>query len=257
MLWNVYRPLRRWLQKSPMRIDLRVERRPSGPPNRTNTINLNVGAGQYRIDGFQSLDNYHQNYHGSRKRFFRNGYVQFDLTNDALPYDSGSVDNIYCSHVLEHVPLESSARFLAECRRVLKPGGVLRIVVPNAEALFEAFQVKLNMPGANRILLEEELFELVGTNDALFFARARFHSIDSFSQIVTAVGSVPADPKLPGQHIYAFGFETIDNLLGAGRGDWLAVRSMPGSSVSSEMRGYDMDISRHDFSLYVDAVRKA
>jgi SAM-dependent methyltransferase len=46
----------------------------------------------------------------------------------ALPYDAGSFDIIVHSDTLEHV--ENPVHALAECRRVLKPGGALCFTVP-------------------------------------------------------------------------------------------------------------------------------
>lgn len=67
------------------------------------------------------------------------GYV--DL-NKRLPWKDRSADAIYLSHVLEHLSRPTVELFLAESFRVLKPGGVIRIVVPdmyeNAEAYLRA-----------------------------------------------------------------------------------------------------------------------
>ena len=41
------------------------------------------------------------------------------------------VDAIYASHMLEHLDRAEARSFLAECRRVLKPGGILRLAVPD------------------------------------------------------------------------------------------------------------------------------
>jgi ubiquinone/menaquinone biosynthesis C-methylase UbiE len=38
---------------------------------------------------------------------------------------------LYASHVLEHLPLKEFRKSLNECRRILKPGGTFRAVVPN------------------------------------------------------------------------------------------------------------------------------
>lgn len=52
-----------------------------------------------------------------------------------LPFGDGTADAVYHSHVLEHLPRESALPFILEAKRVLKPGGVLRIVVPDFEYL--------------------------------------------------------------------------------------------------------------------------
>jgi SAM-dependent methyltransferase len=52
-----------------------------------------------------------------------------------LPFDDGSVDAIYSSHFLEHVRREDALGFLRECHRVLRTGGVLRLVVPDLRRL--------------------------------------------------------------------------------------------------------------------------
>jgi SAM-dependent methyltransferase len=49
----------------------------------------------------------------------------------ALPYETGSVDAIYSSHVLEHLYLREAERLLGECHRVLTGGGILRLALPD------------------------------------------------------------------------------------------------------------------------------
>ena len=48
-----------------------------------------------------------------------------------LPYADGSVDEIRASHVLEHFPHGRLAEVLADWVRALRPGGVLRLAVPD------------------------------------------------------------------------------------------------------------------------------
>ncbi len=52
-----------------------------------------------------------------------------------IPFESGTVDAVYHSHVLEHIDRNFVDTFLLEIKRVLKPGGILRIVVPDMENL--------------------------------------------------------------------------------------------------------------------------
>ncbi len=48
-----------------------------------------------------------------------------------LPWNSNSVSSIYSSHTLEHMSRQEGLQFIGECYRVLKPKGVIRIVVPD------------------------------------------------------------------------------------------------------------------------------
>jgi predicted SAM-dependent methyltransferase len=48
-----------------------------------------------------------------------------------LPYEDSSIDYVYTSHFLEHLALTDAERLIKEAFRVLKPGGVIRVVVPD------------------------------------------------------------------------------------------------------------------------------
>jgi hypothetical protein len=78
--------------------------------------------------------------------------VIHDLTK-RLPWADGTVDAIYCSHTLEHLDREQGARFLVECRRVIGPHGVVRIVVPDLAAYVRRYL-------AGRLRAEQFLEEL-------------------------------------------------------------------------------------------------
>ena len=52
-----------------------------------------------------------------------------------LPFADGFAAAVYGSHVLEHLYFTEAKRLLAECFRVLEPGGVLRLVVPDLRAI--------------------------------------------------------------------------------------------------------------------------
>jgi predicted SAM-dependent methyltransferase len=56
----------------------------------------------------------------------------FNFLN-GLPYENNYFDVVYHSQVLEHFPKDKAPHFLSECFRVLKPNGVIRIVVPDLE----------------------------------------------------------------------------------------------------------------------------
>jgi SAM-dependent methyltransferase len=67
------------------------------------------------------------------------GHLLAHDLSKGIPFDSGSVDAVYHSHVLEHLDRSIARSFLEETRRVLKPGGLCRIVVPDFEFLCRAY----------------------------------------------------------------------------------------------------------------------
>jgi predicted SAM-dependent methyltransferase len=50
-----------------------------------------------------------------------------------LPFPEWSVGAIFCEEVIEHVDLPAGRRLLAECHRILRPGGSLRLTTPDLE----------------------------------------------------------------------------------------------------------------------------
>ncbi|MDR2855885.1 MAG: methyltransferase domain-containing protein [Methanomicrobiales archaeon] len=56
-----------------------------------------------------------------------------------LPIPDASVDVIYSSHVLEHLTPDDTRRHLQECHRILKPKGIIRIVVPDLEKIARTY----------------------------------------------------------------------------------------------------------------------
>lgn len=62
-----------------------------------------------------------------------------DLTR-RLPWDDGSVEACYTSHTVEHFSREQGRFLVQEAFRVLKPGGVLRVIVPDLKHVIERYQ---------------------------------------------------------------------------------------------------------------------
>lgn len=63
---------------------------------------------------------------------------------EGLPFDSESIDVIYHSHLLEHFSKEKGFFLLKECFRVLRPKGIIRIVVPDLELIAIYYLKNLN-----------------------------------------------------------------------------------------------------------------
>lgn len=65
----------------------------------------------------------------SAARWPRN--IRYLSLGKQFPWASSSVDCVYASHVFEHLSARVAENFMNETHRVLRPGGVLRIVVPD------------------------------------------------------------------------------------------------------------------------------
>jgi predicted SAM-dependent methyltransferase len=59
--------------------------------------------------------------------------------NKKFPWENNSVDIIYCSHTLEHFSKQEGLTFLRECHRIMKKGGILRIIVPDLKNFVEEY----------------------------------------------------------------------------------------------------------------------
>jgi predicted SAM-dependent methyltransferase len=57
-------------------------------------------------------------------------FVGLDICR-SLPIETGSVDWVYAEHLIEHVPLDAAIGWLTEVRRILAPGGLLRLTTPD------------------------------------------------------------------------------------------------------------------------------
>jgi len=132
---------------------------------------LHLGAGGHRIDGWINVD------------IARDGST--DLLADcarALPFPDGSIAFIHSEDLIEHLDRQGGRRLLGECCRVLRPGGVMRLLTPDLRALVakvyrgraarhlrwcetelsadgpcEALNMHLRMNGEHRFVYDEEL----------------------------------------------------------------------------------------------------
>jgi len=86
-------------------------------------MKLNLGAGGIAIPGYESID-------------LKDGRAAYPLPD----FRDGSVDEIRASHLLEHFPAHESLAVLAEWARVLKPGGKLKIAVPNLDWIIDKYR---------------------------------------------------------------------------------------------------------------------
>jgi SAM-dependent methyltransferase len=96
----------------------------AGP--RSGARHLHLGCGPKYLPGFVNIDG----------NLFNKLDLWLDVRN-GLPFASNSADSIYSTHMFEHFYPDELQLLLRECLRVLKPGGGIRLIVPNlASAIF-------------------------------------------------------------------------------------------------------------------------
>ncbi|WP_234300753.1 class I SAM-dependent methyltransferase [Sphaerospermopsis aphanizomenoides] len=62
------------------------------------------------------------------------GVIAHNL-RQGIPFPDESFDVVYHSHLLEHFHKSEAEPFIKECYRVLRPQGILRVVVPDLEQI--------------------------------------------------------------------------------------------------------------------------
>ncbi|MGI5243452.1 class I SAM-dependent methyltransferase [Dactylosporangium sp. CA-139066] len=65
-------------------------------------------------------------------------FTEMDITG-VLPVADDTVDWVYAEHLIEHVTLKAGIAWLTEVRRILRPGGLLRITTPDLRVYAEAY----------------------------------------------------------------------------------------------------------------------
>jgi len=91
-----------------------------------NKINLELGAGGRKMEGWTTID------------FDKGSDIVMDLSSP-LTFPDNSVTQIYASHLLEHFYYLDLLNLLSECYRILNPGGIFKVAVPNARIYLEAY----------------------------------------------------------------------------------------------------------------------
>jgi SAM-dependent methyltransferase len=103
------------------------------PPDWIN-VDTALGARLYRVPGLRRL--------GRAVGLFRLDWPDDLFVHDLrrpFPWPDASARAVYSSHLLEHLTIDEGRRFLRECHRVLAPGGVVRIVVPDLRACIDRY----------------------------------------------------------------------------------------------------------------------
>jgi predicted SAM-dependent methyltransferase len=113
--WKLQRLHRQSLKKVPSCLEV-------------SPVKLNLGCGPNSKTGWVNVD-----------LFRPTADLQLDL-REPWPFPDGTVSYVYSEHVFEHFEIHIEVpHFLAEALRVLEPGGVFDVVVPDTEEPLKAY----------------------------------------------------------------------------------------------------------------------
>lgn len=98
---------------------------------------LNLGCGR----------RYHPDWTNLDFKSTGEGVIAHNL-NQNIPFPDESFDVVYNSHLLEHFSRSNAEFFLKECYRVLRPQGVLRVIIPDLEQIARTYLTALEKADA-------------------------------------------------------------------------------------------------------------
>lgn len=114
-------------------------------------MKLNLGCGSRVPDGWINVD-YALGARLAKAPIFRvmnrrlglfnldwNERIHIHNLTKKFPWADSSIDVVYSSHTLEHFTKEDGRMFLAECHRVLRKNGIIRIVVPDLRYIVDEY----------------------------------------------------------------------------------------------------------------------
>jgi predicted SAM-dependent methyltransferase len=175
---------------------------------------INLGCGPAPLDGWVNVD------------IARSAHVDlvWDLRR-GLPFADESCALIFSEHVIEHLSREEAERLVGECRRVLEPGGVLRLSTPDAERFLRSYA------GDREFLRHPEFPEPIET------------PLDRINMMM----------REGGQHLWVYDSASLISLL---RRAGFSAASRQEFGVSGHARTQHIDTPGRAFeSLYVEAVK--
>lgn len=183
---------------------------------------LQLGTGHNVLPGWMNTDIH----------VFRRGIVEYLDATQPFPIPSASFQFVYSEHQVEHIPLEAGDRMLAECFRVLRPGGVVRIATPDLhriarlalpplgeeETYYVAYisrMLGLPSPDASRVV--NAMFREFGPDDAS--GHQFIYSYETLAERLRAAGFVDVRRCEVGEsgHAMLRGIERHADAVGDGR----------------------------------------
>lgn len=115
---------------------------------RTNKKYLNLGCGNnnlYLNEKFLHCDFYDFNFFNILKK----KYITYLDLRYRLPFEDNTFEGVFSEHVLEHLYPNQATFLMVEVLRVLKSGGVFRVIVPDIEIAIKYYNNVKKFPDGN------------------------------------------------------------------------------------------------------------
>ncbi|MFA6958635.1 MAG: methyltransferase domain-containing protein [Thermoanaerobaculia bacterium] len=211
-------------------------------------MQINVGCGQTPTTGWRNFDNSFSLRLARWPRIFalavrlrlldpnQRSFVAFARSADIewadalhLPLGPETVDALYTSHMLEHLDRSEAREFIAEAIRVLRPGGMIRVAVPDLNRLLASY---------------------ASTGDADAFVAATLLAIDKPRAFWQRVRLLIFGPR---NHLWAYDSRSLCKLL-TEHGFVEATTRPPGTTGIPQPGSLDLH-EREGESLYVEAAK--
>jgi len=184
-----------------------------------NKIYLNAGCGAVLNENFINLDYWWR--------------PKLDLCWDVtrgLPFKDKTLLGIFMEHCLEHLTYSDAYKVLLEFLRVLKPGGNLMVIVPDAELYINIYQsIKMG-----------EVADFPSWD----------HACKVTPEYMTPIMEVTRAISLDGEHRSAYDFKTLEIMLK--RAGFADIKKASFKQGRDSMLLIDLEF-RKPHSLYVEA----
>ena len=95
---------------------------------------LNIGCGRNTIQSTEEIEWTNVDSYEREAKLD----VTCDLTKN-FPFEKNTYDYVYAEQFLEHLNWLDGLKFLRNCYRVLKPNGILRLVLPDYKKIFQKY----------------------------------------------------------------------------------------------------------------------
>jgi SAM-dependent methyltransferase len=139
---------------------------------------INVGCGRNVNPDFFNID----------LRFYEGVDMAHDLSKP-LPIATGVVRGVFSEHCLEHLDTDVARFVLGELHRVMAPGAVLRLSVPDGETYIRNYMTGAAMPYAEEDGLDGGYTAMMSVNRIFYGSGHRFiYDFDTLALLLTRSG---------------------------------------------------------------------